>query len=89
MSATFTKDPSATLDYTIDWTAWLGSDQIIAAAWAVPADLTNVKNTYSLSTATIWLSGGAAGITYYVDCEISTDQGRIDSRQLTINVEQK
>ena len=89
MSGQFTKDPSATLDYTIDWSEWLGTDEIIDTAWTVPSELTNVKNTNSETTATIWLSGGSVGITYYVECEISTDQGRIDSRELTIYVTQK
>lgn len=89
MNGTFTKDPSATLDYTIDWSEWLGTDEIITATWNVPAGLVKVKSTSSITTATMWLSGGTAGIIYYIDCTISTDQGRMDSRQLTINIEQK
>ena len=89
MNGQFTKDPSATLDYTIDWSEWLGTDEIITATWNVPAGLVKVKSTFSTTTATMWLSGGTAGITYYIDCTITTDQGRTDSRQLTIFVTSK
>lgn len=89
MSGSFTKDPSATLDYTVDWSEWLGTDQITDAAWTVPTGLKIVKSTFNATTVTIWLSGGTVGISYAVTCEISTDQGRIDSRELIINVTDK
>ena len=89
MNGQFTKDPSSTLDYTIDWSGWLGTDEIIDTTWTVPSGLKNVKNTNTTTTATIWLSGGDPGITYSIECEISTDQGRIDSRQLTIFITNK
>lgn len=30
---TFTKDPHAVLDYTVDWTRWLAGDTIATSAW--------------------------------------------------------
>ena len=30
---TFTKDPDAVLDYSVDWTLWLAGDQISTSEW--------------------------------------------------------
>ena len=47
--ASFVKDPSAILDYYMDWTAWLASDTIVDSAW--------------LATGTVTISdpGGSSG----------------------------
>lgn len=38
------------------------------------------------TTATAWVQGGMAGFDYPVSCHITTDQGRQDTRTLTISV---
>lgn len=85
---TFTKDPDARLDYTVDWGAsgWLGADTIASVAWTVPAGLTSDANTSTTTTATIWLLGGTASTDYTVTCRITTAAGRIDDRSLLIQV---
>ena len=30
---TFTKDPDAVLDYSVDWSLWLAGDQISTSEW--------------------------------------------------------
>lgn len=84
--AVFPKDPSEVLDYTEDWGEWLKTDTILNISWTVPAGLTNAGNYGSQSTATIWLSGGTAGTTYLVVCEITTVGGRTSQRTVQINV---
>ena len=84
----FPKDPTATLDYTWDWSAWLtGSDTIASVSWTIPSGLTKTNSTNTATTATVWVSGGATGTAYVVECEITTTQGRITSRaiQLVVN----
>jgi hypothetical protein len=88
----FIKDPSAVLDYTVDWTDWLPpGDTITAATWSsngvTVADSPAPSNTGS--TATAWLSGGNTGNTYTVTCTITTTGGRTDSRHLFIEVNPK
>jgi hypothetical protein len=85
----FIKDPSAVLPYIVDWTAWMeAGDSITAAAWT-STGLTVQESpapSNTETTATVWLSGGAAGTTYSVDCHITTTNGLQDSRQLLIEV---
>lgn len=85
---TFTKDPSATLDYTLDWYAdgWLGTDTISAVTWVVPSGLTQASSSNTTTTATIWLSGGTVGTDYEVTCRITTAGGRVDDRTLRLQV---
>jgi hypothetical protein len=86
--ATYVKDPNATLDYTVDWAAWLSgvSDTLASVAWTVPAGLTQVAVSNSTTSATIFLSGGTAGNSYDVVCRVTTaaSQARINDRTIRI-----
>lgn len=86
---TFTKDPNAVLDYTIDWTRWLSGDQIVTSEWLVPTGLTKVADSKTASSATVWLSGGTAGQSYTVTNRITTTGGRTEDRSFTIRVEER
>lgn len=85
----FVKDPQAVLDYEIDWSAWLGEDTISASQWSAPDGITIDSDSFTDTTATVWLSGGTAGETYEVTNGISTDGGRDDDRTIIIQVKQK
>ena len=89
----FTKDPNAVLDYTIDWSRWLGTDTILTTpsgtAWTVPTGITKVSDSKTTTTATVWLSGGTAGTDYTVTCRISTVGGRIDDCSIKIQVRER
>jgi hypothetical protein len=86
---TFTKDPNAVLDYTLDWARWLAGDQIATSEWLVLAGLTKVADTKTASSATVWLSGGTAGQSYTVTNRITTSGGRTEDRSFTIRVEER
>ncbi len=86
---TFTKDPNAVLDYTIDWTRWFAGDQIATSAWLVPTGLTKIADSKTPSSATVWLSGGTAGQSYTVTNRITTTGGRTEDRSFTIRVEER
>ena len=83
------KDPSAVLDYTIDWSTWLGSDTISTSSWTVESGITKDSDNNTTTTATIWLSGGTAGTDYTVTNTIVTAGGRTDQRSLLIAVRQR
>jgi hypothetical protein len=85
----FVKDPNATLDYNVDWTAWLGTDTISAVAWTVPAGITQSSVANTTKIATIWLSGGTAGQSYNIVCRVTTAAGRIDDRTISVMVREK
>jgi hypothetical protein len=86
---TFTKDPNAVLDYSIDWTRWLAGDQIAASEWIVPSGLTKMADSKTATSATVWLSGGTAGQSYIVTNRITTAAGRTEDRSFTIRVEER
>jgi hypothetical protein len=80
------KDPSATLDYTLDWGAWLASDTIATSDWTVPTGLTLVRSEVTPSQAIAWISGGVVGTTYAVTNTITTTGGRTDTRTIMFTV---
>jgi len=82
----FTKDPDSTLDYKIDWSAWLGSDTINTSTWTVPSGITKVSDTHDDTSTTIWLSGGTVGTWYQLTNRITTANGRTVERSIWIKV---
>ena len=86
-SRRFSKDPGATLDFTIDWSEWLDDDTISSSDWTVPDGITEASATNDTTTATVWLSGGTAGTRYTVTNTIVTAGGRTDERSIVIAVD--
>jgi len=92
MSDSYIKDPEATLDYTVDWSAWLGDDTITGSTWDVPSGIEQPSGKpahHDDAKATIWLEGGTPGETYKVTNRITTAAGRIDDRSIRIVVRQR
>lgn len=96
MSNTFTKDPDAVLDYTVDWTDWLGDDTISSVTWTITPDdtLAGIQEDTVLSSAdavsaTIGLTGGTADRDYIVGCHIVTGDNREDERSFTVLVRER
>lgn len=89
------KDPDANLDYQLNWAdtgplgSWLGADTIVSTIWTVDAGLIKGTDTFTPTTATIWLSGGVAGTTYNVSVIITTAAGRTDERSFRIICQQR
>ena len=86
---TFTKDPEAVLDYSIDWSRWLAGDQIATSSWTVPSGLEKVSDTQTGTRTTIWLRGGAIGESYSVTNRITTSGGRTDDRSFQVKIEDR
>jgi hypothetical protein len=84
------KTPYSRVDYTLDWTPWLGlSDVIVDAVWMVTGGLqddgTDIDLT--LKKATIWLKGGTLGCKdATATCHIKTAMGREDERILWFSI---
>ena len=59
---TFTKDPDAVLDYSVDWSAWLAGDEIASSLWLLEegAILEQVTDTMTATKTTVWLQSGHA-----------------------------
>ena len=89
---TFVKDPSATLDYGVDWATrgWLATGEtIVASDWTAPAGLTEGSSAINGGITVVWLSGGTTGQTYQVVNQITTSAGRIDQRTIEIRVRER
>lgn len=88
---TFTKDPDAVLDYSVDWSAWLAGDQIDTSTWLLEdgALLEVVSDAKTMTKTTVWLRSGQKGTTYLVTNRIVTMGGRTDDRTITVKVEDR
>jgi hypothetical protein len=88
---TFTKDPDAVLDYSVDWSLWLAGDEISSSEWLLEdgAVLEKVTDAHTSTNATIWLQGGEAGATYLVTNRIVTVGGRTDDRTISVKVQDR
>jgi hypothetical protein len=88
----FLKDPEEILDYTIDWTRLLETDEIITnSEWEFETDedpRTLVQDTANFGDkgASIWVSGGTHNVTYFVVNRITTSSNRVYERAIKVNV---
>lgn len=80
------KDPAEVMDYSLDWSNYLGSDTIASGSATVGAGITKDSETHSGTTSTIWLSGGTNGVAYSVAVTITTVAGRTWKRTFTVTV---
>jgi hypothetical protein len=74
------KDPNEVLDYTVDWSARLTTgEKIDASTFTVDADsaVTIQSQTFSHTTATVWLINGTVGKTAEVLNRVTTSAGRV------------
>lgn len=85
----FIQDSDSILDYTLDWSNWLVSDDTLAHAVFYPdVGLVLVSENNTSTTASCWIAGGAAGSTYNVTCHITTDRGRQDDRTFQLYIKE-
>jgi hypothetical protein len=95
--ASYIKDPSAILDYSLDWGSWLQSNETISGAtWAITpsqtaqtGDLAVKMSAVAGGVTTAWLQNGVVGCQYTASCTITTSLGRTDVRSISIDVEDR
>lgn len=91
------KDPQDTLDYTLDWSRFLGVATISSITWSVNGTvitapgqivdgLTVVNYTSGTMTTTILLSAGTTNATYTIGCSITTSAGLVSERSVRISI---
>ena len=98
------KDKDEIVDYSIDWSRFLGNDTLAAAVWFIEdADGTKVEvanselvnglqfviGTLSGKVATIRLSLGTNNTKYHITCRISTGNGLQYERTVALTVKEK
>lgn len=88
------KDPAASLEYSLNWAAWLvGGDTIASATWsiegAVVGDVTPLAvdaSSFVGAVCTVRLTGGTSGYPYWARCTVVTDDGNEDVRSIKVSV---
>jgi hypothetical protein len=85
----FQKDPDEVLDYRINWSRTLeaapaSSDTISTSSWAVTSGITVDSDSNTTTTATVFLSGGTAGVCYTITNTITTAGGRTFEASFTV-----
>jgi hypothetical protein len=84
------KDPSDVTDWVFDFEQELAlsspADNISNAVWTVPVGLTAGAQQVIGSKASIFLSGGNAGVNYVLTCRITTVAGRVIERSAQLYV---
>lgn len=89
----FEKDPDAKLDYTWDWTDWLGIDTIDTFSFDVPQGITLLDTPAPEIVDDIkvkaWFEGGTANAVYPVVCKIVTVNGREEDKTAIFKMKPK
>lgn len=86
------KDPDARLDWAFDWASdgWLDDGETISSyTVTAEAGITVDSDNEAAGIVTVWLSGGTVGVSYDVACRITTSDGRVDERTITIRVQDR
>jgi len=86
LMATYNKDPTEVLDYTIDWESLLDGDTISTSEWSVDTGITQDSESETATKAIIWVSGGTLDKQYTLTNTIVTAGGRTRVRSIAINV---
>ena len=86
------KDADGVLDYTLDWSDWLGTNTISSSTWSVETitgdsdALTIDSNTNTTTKSTVFLSGGSVGNVYKVYNTIGTSNSLTERRHFRVRV---
>jgi hypothetical protein len=82
----YEKGPSDTEDYPFNWSGKLDGDTISTSTFLLPDGLTEVSTSNTDTTATIFVSGGSACITYRITNRITTAGGRTWDKTIRVRV---
>ncbi len=92
--AIFVKDPAATIDYAIDWSAgYLVGQTITTSVWHVAPDgagaVSVEANSITAGGTVATLSGGLPGCLYHITNTVNFSDSRSDERMLVLRVEDR
>jgi hypothetical protein len=81
--ATLRKNPTAKLDFSVNYAPWLASGVTISSsAWTVPSGLNEVSESNTTTTATVILSGGTEGKIYEVVNDVILSSATMTDRRV-------
>lgn len=81
-------DPDDSKWYAIDWSNELTSSESIGSAtWTVPAGLSQAGTAISDNQTQVQLTGGTAGVTYTITCQMFKNTGESITEAIYVEVE--
>lgn len=98
------KDPDETLDYSVDWSRFLGETTVQSVLWFVedaegvktaftPSSVVNslqcITTTNTTKVTTIYLGLGSNNRTYKLYCRMTDTQGRVAERTISLTVKER
>jgi hypothetical protein len=88
------KEPSATLDYSVDWGSdYLNGDALADSRWSVepvePGGVAVVSGGFDLLVAAVTVEGGVPGRIYRLTNHVTTAAGFEDARSIMLRVEKR
>jgi hypothetical protein len=98
------KDKDEVVDYSVDWSRFLGADTISGVTWYIDAadgtktevsatDVVNglqfAQGTYTNTVATIRLGLGTNNVRYKITCKITTNGGLQYERSVFLRIKEK
>lgn len=98
------KDPDEIVDYSVDWSRFLGTDTLSAATWFIKdtdgtkeelsdSEVVNglqfVNGTLSGKVATARFSLGTNNVVYLITCRITTGDGLQYERSINLRCKEK
>ena len=98
------KDKDEVLDYSVDWSRWLGAATISSVSWfvdnasgvktaftngSVVNGLQNVTATNTTTVATINLGLGTNNVEYKIYCRITDNTGSVAERTVKLRIKEQ
>lgn len=83
------KDPADTIDEKFDWSAFLQTGETITSATVTvdpTGELAIASMTFTDNSVIFHATGGVAGSTYTITCQVETSAGNTVNRKATIAV---
>lgn len=81
------KGELSVLNIGLNWAEWLGSDTITLSEWTASAELTLSRKQNTTTTTSCYVAGGILNKTYQITNKITTADGKIDTRYVTIVID--
>ena len=81
------KGEVSVLNIGLNWADWLETDTITVSEWTTDAELTLSRKQNTTTTTSCYVSGGILNKTYQITNKITTLDGKVDTRYVTIVID--
>jgi hypothetical protein len=86
-AANYSKDPTTTRSYTLDYAEHLAAGATIqTSTWTVPAGLTLVSSSNTATSTEVKISGGTSGTVYAIYNDVHTSDDLSERRAIILQV---